>query len=299
MERKNSEMRRVRFKQVDVFTRVPFDGNPVAVVLDGAALDDGAMQDIAAWTNLSETTFVLPPEQAGADYRLRIFTPRRELPFAGHPTVGSAHAILEAGVIQPGNGRLLQECGAGLVELEILNGTGEPRIMVNSPTPAITSPDRLVPEQLQQAMGTTFAPQARPLLVDVGPRWLVVEFATREQVQSLMPDLPLLGALSKYHGITGITAFGFSDDAGCPVYVRSFAPVEGVPEDPVCGSGNISVGAYLLRRGLQEKTGTSYIANQGRELGRNGYVYVTLDPDTGAVKIGGHALTCIDGELFC
>lgn len=292
-------MRRFKFKQVDVFTREPYSGNPVAVVLDAAALDDDVMQNIAAWTNLSETTFVLPPEQTGADYRLRIFSPQRELPFAGHPTVGSAHAILESGEFIPHGNRMVQECGTGLVELEILDAGGERRIMVNSPVPRITPVEKSIMDDLEQALRTEISRDNTPLVVDVGPHWLVVELPTQKHVQVLAPDLVTVGAMSKANDVTGITVFGLSDQAQCPVYVRSFAPAEGISEDPVCGSGNISVGAYLLHKGLHKKTGVTYIANQGRELGRNGYVYVSLDPETGGIKMGGHAVTCIDGELSC
>lgn len=291
-------MPRFRFKQVDVFTRIPFLGNPVAVVLDATALDSAGMQRLAAWTNLSETTFVLPPENPEADYRLRIFTPRRELLFAGHPTVGSAHAVLEHGNIQPRSGRLLQECGAGLVELEVLGSGSERQILVKSPEPRIRPWEASRMGDLERALRVKLPPDNAPLVVDVGPRWLVVEFPAREQVQALDPDLALVASLNKASDTTGITVFGFSGEKQ-PVYVRSFAPVEGIPEDPVCGSGNISVGAYLLHKGLQITTGNTYLANQGRELGRDGYVYVTLDPVTASIKIGGHAVTCISGELTC
>lgn len=288
-----------KFKQVDVFTRVAFSGNPVAVVLDAGLLNTAEMQRLASWTNLSETTFVLPPEQPDADYRLRIFTPNRELAFAGHPTVGSAHAILESGTFEPGTNRIVQECGVGLVELEILGSGNERRIMVNSPTPRITSWEDTKPGELEQALGTSITGDNIPLVVDVGPRWLVVQFPTQGAVQALTPDLDLVAALNSASDTTGITAFGFTGQDDVPVYVRSFAPMEGIPEDPVCGSGNISVGAYLLHKGLHTRTGLSYIANQGRELGRDGYVYVALDPETASIKIGGHAVTCIDGELIC
>jgi len=292
-------MPRFQFKQVDVFTRVPFLGNPVAVVLDAAALDCAGMQRLAAWTNLSETTFVLPPEHPEADYRLRIFTPRRELLFAGHPTVGSAHAILEHGKIKPNSGHLLQECGAGLVELEVQGSGSDRRIMVKSPEPRIRPWESSLLGDLERALRAKLPPDCAPLVVDVGPRWLVVEFPTRGQVQALEPDMAQVASLNNVSGTTGITVFGFTGEEHVPVYVRSFAPVEGIPEDPVCGSGNISVGAYLLHMGLQIKTGNSYLANQGRELGRDGYVYVELGPETASIKIGGHAVTCIDGELSC
>ena len=292
-------MRHFKFKQVDVFTRIPFSGNPVAVVLDAAALNSAEMQRLAAWTNLSETTFVLPPEHPRADYRLRIFTPKRELSFAGHPTVGSAHAVLEHGNIHPDNGRLVQECGAGLVELEVFGAGDERRIMVTSPVPSISPWEAPLIKDLERVLRTELPRGNTPLVVDVGPRWLVVEFPNRETVQALEPDFALAASLNKASNTTGITVFGFSGGDQASVYVRSFAPAEGIPEDPVCGSGNISVGAYLLHKGLQVKTGNAFLAYQGRELGRDGHVYVNLVPETASIKIGGHAVTCINGELTC
>ena len=292
-------MRRFKFKQVDVFTRVAFSGNPVAVVLDAGSMDTAEMQQLASWTNLSETTFVLPPQQPEADYRLRIFTPNRELAFAGHPTVGSAHAVLESGMVDTGTDHLVQECGVGLVELETRGSGNERRIMVSSPTPSITPWEDSLRGELERALDTNITGDKIPLVVDVGPRWLVVEFPAQEAVQALKPDLELVASLNRASNTTGITAFGFTGRDDVSVYVRSFAPVEGIPEDPVCGSGNISVGAYLLHNGLHARTGLSYVATQGRDLGRDGYVYVALDPETAAVKIGGHAVTCIDGELVC
>lgn len=292
-------MRRFKFKQVDVFTRVAFSGNPVAVVLDAGSMDTAEMQQLASWTNLSETTFVLPPQQPEADYRLRIFAPNRELAFAGHPTVGSAHAVLESGMVDTGTDHLVQECGVGLVELETRGSGNERRIMVNSPTPRITPWEDTLRGELERALDTNITGDKIPLVVDVGPRWLVVEFPAQEAVQALKPDLEMVASLNRASNTTGITAFGFTGRDDVSVYVRSFAPVEGIPEDPVCGSGNISVGAYLLHNGLHARTGLSYVATQGRDLGRDGYVYVALDPETAAVKIGGHAVTCIDGELVC
>ena len=274
-------------------------GNPVAVVLEADGLDAPAMQRIAAWTNLSETTFIMPAATDGADYRLRIFTPGRELPFAGHPTVGSAHAVLEAGLISACNGRLVQECGAGLITMEI-TGTGtDQQILVTSPDAVVTpAPDALC-AGMERAMGITINTGRLPLIIDVGPRWMVLECEGKESVQGLTPDFTHVEQLSRGHDITGITAFGFTGVGAVPVYVRSFAPREGIPEDPVCGSGNISVAAYLLHKGLVEKTGQSYTANQGLERRRDGFVQVSIEPETKVIKVGGHAVTCIEGYISC
>jgi PhzF family phenazine biosynthesis protein len=286
----------LRFKQVDVFTTRPFFGNPVAVVLDGDGLDPAAMQRIAAWTNLSETTFVLRPTAAGADYRVRIFTPRAELPFAGHPTVGTAHAALEAGLVAA-KPALRQECGAGVLRLAV-DGTGAARrISVEAP-PAALAPlaADLVPE-VERALGARLAPGATGQLVAIGPRWLTLMLADAAAVRALAPDLAAIAALSRKLGATGITVFAPAPAGDHHVVVRSFAPGEGVPEDPVCGSGNAAVGAWLQHAGTTLGSGGRHVASQGRELGRDGYVTVRADAGTGRVWIGGAAVTCVDGTL--
>jgi len=282
-------MRVLKFRQVDVFTRVPFLGNPVAVVLDAQGLDAAQMQRIAAWTNLSETTFVLPPDSAAADYRLRIFTPRAELPFAGHPTIGSAHAVLEAGIVKPAAGLLRQECGAGVITLQVDGET----LWLESP-PAGESPLAAADAGiLAKCLATTIKGAAR--IIDVGPRWLVAELADARAVGALQPDLPRLAELSTRLSIGGVTVYGAADDGESAIHVRSFAPAHGIPEDPVCGSGNISVAAFMRKTGQAAALGDRYTARQGMQLGRDGRVSVRID---GArIWLGGSAVTCVDGTL--
>jgi PhzF family phenazine biosynthesis protein len=274
---------------VDVFSGVPFRGNPVAVVLDGDALSAEQMQRIAAWTHLSETTFILRPVDRRADYRLRIFTPRAELPFAGHPTIGSAHAVLEAGVACPRNGRLLQECGAGLLELSVADGL----ISLKAPAQRITALDPAHVPSLEMALGAKV--RGEPRIVDLGPVWIVAELAGAEAVDALRPDFAALAALSDSAGATGVTVFGETGDADAAIHVRSFAPAHGVPEDPVCGSGNISVAAYLRASGQARRFGASYRARQGMALGRDGRVAIRLDGDN--IHLAGRAVTCVEGTL--
>jgi PhzF family phenazine biosynthesis protein len=276
----------LRFKQVDVFTRVPFLGNPVAVVLDGAGLDDARMQAIAAWTNLSETTFVLPPTAPGADYRLRIFTPRAELPFAGHPTIGSAHAVLEAGVVTPRAGKFRQECGAGVLELSAEEG----RIWVKSPPTRTVAFDGKSRGALEAALGCKVV--GEPITVNVGPKWLVADVGDAGSLARMGINMEGIGRLSEALGITGITAFGKSSDGRSAIHVRSFAPAHGIPEDPVCGSGNISVATYLGASGARAK---QYTARQGMQVGRDGEVSIRIDDSD--VYLGGPAVTCIEGRL--
>jgi PhzF family phenazine biosynthesis protein len=283
-----------RFKQVDVFTTRPFRGNPVAVVLDADGLDTAAMQRIAAWTNLSETTFVLPATAAAAHYRLRIFTPRSELPFAGHPTLGSAHAVVEAGVVaeQP---ELRQECAAGILRLTLEGSGRERRIAVEAPPAALAPIPADAGPAIEQALGASPAREGQ--IVGIGPRWLTVMLSDAAAVRSLAPDLAAIAAVSRRLGVTGITVFALAGAADHDVVVRSFAPGDGVPEDPVCGSGNAAVGAWLDQAGVRVGEDGRYRASQGRELGRDGYVSVRIDPATRRVWIGGAAVTCVDGVL--
>ena len=289
-------MTALRFKQVDVFTSVPFLGNPVAVVLGAEGLSGERMQAIAGWTNLSETTFVLPPSTPAADYALRIFTPRAELPFAGHPTLGSAHAVLEAGIAVPRDGVLRQECGAGIIELTV-SAAGPARLWLRAPKTTLRAlaPARL--GELEAALGAKVLHDPAPQVVDVGPVWLVASLRDASAVGSLVPDMAALAALSEAEAITGVVVFGESTDGIAQLHVRAFAPAHGVPEDPVCGSGNISVGAFLAQSGLTDVYGTAYRARQGMQLGRDGRIAVRVLEGGARIELGGDAVTCVDGTL--
>lgn len=270
------------FKQVDVFTSVALLGNPVAVVLEGAGLTTAQMQAVANWTNLSETTFVLPPAAAVADYRVRIFTPRSELPFAGHPTLGTAHAVIEAGLAIPQDGKLIQQCAVGLVDICVTGNALSFRL------PRYAFEDAPDPAGLASAMGCDAV--AAPQIVDVGPRWVIAELASAKAVETLTPDLAALAAYERTHQVTGLTVFAAGGAAD--ITVRSFAPSDGVAEDPVCGSGNGAVAAYRLRAG-QVKGGDSYCATQGRQVGRDGQVDVRIEGKH--IHVGGACVTCVDG----
>ena len=283
------------FKQVDVFTRKPFFGNPVAVVLGAEALTAEAMQRIAAWTNLSETTFVLPPTSDQADYRLRIFTPKQELPFAGHPTIGSAHAVIESGYASPKEAQLRQECLAGTVRLAIEQTAAGIQIFFQAPKPTITTFDISFDARLMAALGALSDTTPEALRVDVGVVWIVVELRDAAAVATLQPDMPALAELSQSMKSSGVTAFGPTTDSGAAFHVRSFAPALGVFEDPVCGSGNAAVAAFLLHTEKLSSIGSRYIARQGMQVGRDGQVAVHIDGES--IRIGGYAITCVDGSL--
>jgi PhzF family phenazine biosynthesis protein len=268
-----------RFKQVDVFTDKPFLGNPVAVVIGAEGLDTAAMQRIASWTNLSETTFLL--KSTKADYKLRIFTPRQELPFAGHPTVGSAHAALEAGFVTK-KSKLTQECGAGIIELSVED---DGRIFLKGPAPK-TEPLKT------QLPSIPLAPASRVLKVDVGPVWVIGEMTDARALAALKPDMTAIAEWSRSLEVTGITVFAPADDGVSKIHVRSFAPAHAIPEDPVCGTGNLSVAAYVGKR-----FGEEYVARQGMQMGRDGRAYLRIRP--GHVELGGHAVTGVDGTMAC
>ncbi|NOT27168.1 MAG: PhzF family phenazine biosynthesis protein [Acidobacteria bacterium] len=278
------------FQQVDVFTAVPFKGNPVAVILEGDALTAGEMQTIARWTNLSETTFVCSPTDPSADYRLRIFTPKNELPFAGHPTIGSAHAVLRQGRTPKTAGRLVQQCGKGLIQIE---HDGE-RGFFALPTPRFVDGGEQLRDGLAHALGVAPSALRSITTVDVGPVWITVEMLSADAVLALTPDMGGLCTLMP-DGRTGVTVFGLHDPAEeADIEVRSFAPGEGVPEDPVCGSGNGCVAAVVRQRRLIAKR--EYQARQGRCLGRDGRIAIRF-ADDGTIWVGGQAVTCVEGVL--
>jgi len=287
-------MRSHRLLTVDVFTTRPLSGNPVAVVLDADDVSSDDMQRIAAWTNLSETTFVLRPTAAGADYRLRIFTPRGELPFAGHPTVGSAHAVMEAGIVSTHVTRLTQECAAGLVAIRVEpDGSGR-RLFVRVPRADVRQL-AVDASTVARALGAPPAADAPSLVVDVGAVWLVAAFAGEAAVRMLRPDLPAVAELSRRLETAGITVYALGSDGG--LVVRSFAPLAGVPEDPVCGSGNAAVAAHVAATGRLARFGREWTASQGREVGRDGAVRVRVADEGRAIEIGGHAVTVVEGSL--
>lgn len=284
------------FKQIDVFTAVPYKGNPVAVVMDGTGLDDETMQRFAHWTNLSETTFILPPSDPGADYRVRIFTPGAELPFAGHPTIGTCHAWLEAGGRPANEEKVVQECGVGLVTLRRTGG----RLAFAAPPLIRSGPvDEADLEPVCRVLRVDRAAIADSQWADNGPGWLAVRLASADDVLAIEPDF---GAAESYDiGVVGPASVGVPGsrqrEAGDPeapaIEVRAFFRAGGQPaEDPVTGSLNAALAQWLLGDG--ELT-APYVAAQGTALGRAGRVYV--DQADGEIWIGGDAVTCIDGEV--
>ncbi len=326
-------MKQRPYQQIDVFTATPYFGNPLAVVLDGSGLDDEAMQRFAHWTNLSETTFLLPPTDAGlaggADYRVRIFTPGGELPFAGHPTLGSCHAWLEAGGTPRASGAvggtprasstaegtppsdeiIVQECGVGLVRLRRrghLLAFAAPPMQRSNPDPALLA-------QVAAALGLKAQQVLAAQVLDNGPVWLGLLLDSAETVLALEPDHAALKNFGQKVGVASVNrsqdaiqlisrssreakAFGGHDAqalAEPDLEVRAFAAPIGVVEDPVTGSLNASLAQWLIADGqLPER----YLAGQGACLGRAGRVHIERDA-SGQVWVGGESVTCIHGTV--
>lgn len=276
------------FAQIDVFTDTPGYGNPVAVVLDGSGLDDAAMQRFARWTNLSETTFVLPPTHPGADYRLRIFTPGGELPFAGHPTLGSCHAWLAAGG-RPKGAQVVQESAIGLVSI----ARDGQRLAFAAPPSTATAieEDRL--GTLCDALGLARSAVLQAQLLNNGPAWHALQLESRDAVLALQPDHARLAALGTKAAVFSIASPSPSADTPS-LEVRAFAAPIGVPEDPVTGSLNASLAQWLMRK---DDMPTQYLAAQGTALGRAGRVYLRRD-DAGQVWVGGDSVTVVQGQVL-
>ncbi|WP_413332547.1 PhzF family phenazine biosynthesis protein [Brevibacterium sp. GP-SGM9] len=285
------------FAQVDVFSAIPYRGNPVAVILDADGLSDADMARIANWTNLSETTFVLPPSDPAADYRLRIFTPHRELPFAGHPTLGSAAAWLDAGGTPRTTGRIIQECGAGLVELR-RGGQASPSTVtsdVTAETLSFAAPERLrsgpldedYVEQIAAALHLDRTEILGHQWVDNGPGWAAVRIASAAQVLDLEPDFSTIPDAKL--GVLG----AHPEDSEHEYEIRAFVPGVGVAEDPVTGSLNASVAQWLIGAGLAPD---SYSATQGTALGRAGVISISREAEK--IWVGGAATVCFRGTAL-
>ncbi|MFK0007630.1 PhzF family phenazine biosynthesis protein [Paenarthrobacter sp. NPDC090520] len=280
-----NESLRVRpFHQVDVFSDRPYFGNPLAVVVDAEGLSTETMQHYANWTNLSETTFLLPPTDPRADYRVRIFTASEEFPFAGHPTLGSAHTWLQAGGVPKSQGVVVQECGAGLVQVKHDGGR------LAFAAPPLTRFGPVEPEIRGQLAAALQVPDEAILdaswLVN-GPEWIGVLLDSAEQVLALEPDVAAMGDLKV--GVIGPHAEGSSTD----FEVRTFVPGDAMVEDPVTGSFNAGAAQWLIGSGRAPQ---EYVAAQGTVLGRAGRIHVKAQD--GEIWVGGASVTCIEGTVL-
>jgi PhzF family phenazine biosynthesis protein len=309
-------MKTREFKQVDVFGVSAYLGNPLAVVLDGSDLSDQEMQHFANWTHLSETTFLLPPSEAGAaagaDYRVRIFTPGAELPFAGHPTLGTCHAWLEAGGKPKAQEVIVQECAFGLVQIR----RDAARLRFAAPALQRRPVEATLLAEIAAALGVNAERIRAAQLLDNGPVWLTLLLDSRQTVLQLSPDHPALKNLGYKVGVAAIESAAPTtvliarsnrearasstrsvSSAVTPdlpaVEVRAFAASVGVNEDPVTGSLNASLAQWLIADGLAPAV---YIAEQGHCLGRAGRVHIEQD-ELGQVWVGGESVTCVEGTV--
>ncbi len=309
------------FAQVDVFTAQPYLGNPLAVVLEGAGLSDAGMQAFARWTNLSETTFLLPSSAEGlaqgADYRVRIFTPGGELPFAGHPTLGSCHAWLEAGGTPRAPDAIVQECQSGLIRIQRQTGEGNTRLAFGAPPLKRSDPSPQLLALVAAALGLKPAHILAAQQLDNGSQWLGLLLDSPQTALQVQPDHNALKNLGQKVGLAGVEyaqaapiliaranrearAFGArsadaeqADPAHTALEVRAFAAPLGINEDPVTGSLNASLAQWLIADGYAP---ADYIATQGSCVGRAGRVHIHQDA-SGQVWVGGNSVTCIRGSV--
>ncbi|MGZ5156968.1 MAG: PhzF family phenazine biosynthesis protein [Caldimonas sp.] len=271
------------FTQVDVFTDRALLGNPLAVVHGADALDDARMQAFARWTNLSETCFLLAPTDTGADYRVRIFTPGAELPFAGHPTLGSCHAWLERGGVARREGEVVQQCGVGLVRLRVGAGC----TAFEAPLLRAHDVDEALLARVLPGLGLTRSDVVAAQWLDNGPRWLGLLLRDAATVLAIEPDHATLAPLAKV-GVIG----AYPQGSPCQFEVRAFAAAVGVPEDPVTGSLNAGFAKWLIESGRAPER---YLAAQGARLGRAGRVHIAREG--GAIWVGGNSVSCVRGEV--
>ncbi|XP_031617663.1 uncharacterized protein LOC116337351 [Contarinia nasturtii] len=289
------------FVQVDAFTNRPLYGNPAAVVFDADDIPAETMQKIAQEMNLSETVFILKPNHPDADYRVRIFTPKNELPFAGHPTVAAAHSVLARFSEKSSTKLLRQECGIGIVPVEVIRSDSGTLLRMTQGTPEYRSVN-LSRDTMAMMLGCAERDLGEhPFeVVSTGVPWLIVELTHFATISDLNPDLGLITQQCKALKAVGVTVFVDRSSGDRPrIRVRTFAPGEGIAEDPVCGSGNGSVLAYIVRyKHANEKTG-AYVAEQGIEIGRDGEIHASWEQvhDTLQVRIGGEAAISVSGKL--
>ena len=285
-----------RFLQLDVFAPRPGTGNPLAVVLDADGLDDAAMQAIARWTRLPETTFISAPTVPGASYRIRMFAPQKEVPFAGHPSVGSAHAVLEAGVASPVDGQLVQDGIAGQLPLRISEHDGVRTIAIRTPRASVSEVVRADDPRLQPAIHGWPLGALPPALMDGGRRWWVVEVADEATLRTLKPDWDAIATLAEATGAMGVFAYARGQGEGYQLVVRAFVGNGRRFEDAASGAANAVLAAWLDERNALPGTGKRYIASQGREVGHDALLELSID-EHGDVWSGGQVQTVIQGTI--
>lgn len=286
-----------RYVQLDVFASRPGAGNPLAVVLDATGLDDAAMQAIARWTRLPETTFVFPAQSGDASYGVRIFSPRREVPFAGHPSVGTAHALLDAGLATPRDGLLVQDGIAGKLPLKVVGDGSARTVAVRTPRARVQDIASPGDARLRAALAGLQLGALPPVLMDGGRRWWLAELADEAHLRAMQPDWDAIAALAEATDSMGLFVYARSSD---PVYyfaVRAFVGAPARFEDAASGAANATLAAWLAERGaLPGEPGGFYRVSQGREVGHDAIIELQVDAD-GEVWSGGRAVAVVTGGL--
>lgn len=286
-----------RYVQLDVFADRPGAGNPLAVVLDAAGLDDAAMQAIARWTRLPETTFVFAPTRPGASYAVRMFSPRREVPFAGHPSVGTAHVVLDAGLAAPVDGLLMQEGAAGVLPLRV-EGDGAARtIAVRTPRATVVNEGDPAGDALLGAALAALPPgELPPALVDGGRRWWLAEVRDEAALRAATPDWDAISALARATDSMGVCAYARTPGRDYDLAVRAFVGAPAAFEDAASGAANATLAAWLKSRDALPGRDGRYVVSQGREVGYDARLQLRVD-DAGDVWSGGHVRTIVTGQI--
>ncbi len=285
-----------RFLQLDVFCERPGGGNPLGVVIGAEDWSPARMQALATWTNLVETTFLLPPSLADADYQLRIFTPDREIPFAGHPTIGSAYAAIRCGFASPRGLSLVQECGVGRVPIRIEEDRDDLRVYLQSPAAEIVATGWQADPQLSTVLADRQLGELGISLVSGGRLWWIVELADEEQVRGWHPKHAAIAALAYASGSVGLAVFARCVGDGPELVVRAFPGGVGIIEDPASGAVNGLIAACIAQREPSGALASGYRVSQGREMGHDASIEVRIDADH-SNWVGGRSHLVVDGSL--
>jgi len=285
----------LRYLHLDVLAATPGGGNHLGVVIGADDWSTDQMQRFARWTALVETTFVLLPTDTVASYRVRIFTPHKEIPFAGHPSIGSAHAVLECGLAEPRDGLLWQQCGAGILPVRITGHGAMRELMLQSPGEQVLDTGRDAHPLLPTALAGIELGALPPALVDGGRRWWLAEIADEASLRAWQPDHAVIGALARTSDSMGLCVFARAAHAGYQLVVRAFPAGVGIVEDPASGAANGLIAAYITRAEPGGELAGGYHVSQGREIGHDARLVVQIEHD--AIWTGGRSHTVIDGTL--
>ena len=288
-------MRNSRYLQLDVFPARAGGGNPLGVVVDADGWSSEQMQAFAAWTGLVETTFVLAPTKPDASYRLRIFTPSREIPFAGHPTIGSAHAVIETGIAKPSDGLLKQECGAGVLPIRVEGDGEERRIFVQAPPARVLRRDPADVVELRSLLQGIAQGALPPVFVEGGRRWWIAEFADEAALRDWKPDHAAIGTLARSTDSLGLCVFARSASPDYELVVRAFPAGVGIVEDPASGAANGLIAAWIAEAEPAGTLAGGYRVSQGREIGHDAAIVIRIEH--GDVWVGGRTRTIVSGAV--